>query len=161
MKRAVDIGPLDAAAIRTRGGKVRLRLHFTVEQLETMLRAAMEDEGSDDDAIEANIAEVKRSVTQCNAPERESRTDQQDDDDARARASPPARVFVIEGTRAWNAWISHRKRLGLLASPPVTMGHGEHAGKRGWYFESLFPPTATGPPDSEIGEEDSKIVANL
>lgn len=159
MARAVDIGPLDAAAIRTRGGKVRLRLHFTVEQLETMLRAAMMDGGADDDAIEANIAEVKRSVTQCNAPERESRTDRQDEDDA--RASPPARVFVIEGTRAWNAWLAHRRRLGLLASAPVTVGHGEHAGKRGWYFDSLFPPPPTGPPDSEVSEEDSGAVANF
>lgn len=150
MKRAVDIGPLDAAAIRTRGGKIRLRLHFTIDQLETMLRAAMADDGEEDEeTIEANIAEVKRSVTQCNAKPVQRREEQNreihDEDDARARPHP--RVFVIEGTKAWNAWLDHRKRLGLPRSLPTCQGMDDHANRRGWWMPSLFPPA------TEMAEE--------
>lgn len=148
MKRAIDIGPVDAAAIRTRGGKVRLRLHFSVEQLEAMLRAAMAEDAIDDEEADSRLDNMKRSVTQCNAPEEDERRSEDDGGDARARAAPD-RVFVIEGTRAWKAWLAHRRR-GL----PTCDGHGPHAGKRGWYMPTLFPP-------GELAPEDSEALANL
>ena len=64
------------------------------------------------------------------------------------------KVFVAKGTRAWDAWIVHRRRVGEIPSLPVTQGHGEHIGKTGWYLPSLFPPSSqsTGPPSSGIDE---------
>lgn len=146
MKRAVDIGPVDAAAIKTSGGKVRLRLLFTTEQLEALLLAAREQEHPDGD--------VKRSETQCNAPEKsQTRREDDDGDDARA-ASPPQvverskYVFVIEGSRAWLAWLEHRSRNGQIKSLPSTTAQIDGAWKRGWYLPTLFPPASTAPADA-------------
>jgi hypothetical protein len=53
------------------------------------------------------------------------------------------KVFVIEGTRAWQAWCDHRRSQGK----PVNFsyrGEGEYAGKTGRHFESLFPPKSQG-----------------
>jgi len=73
-------------------------------------------------------------------------------------AMPPGRVFVQRGTRAWEAWIAYRRRMGMVPSMPVRDGHGEHAGKTGWYLPSLFPPS-TGPPTSGIDEAAAKEFA--
>lgn len=150
MKRAVDIGPVDAAAIKISGGKVRLRLLFTTEQLEALLLAARED---DDEA-------VKRNVTQCNAPEKsESRREVDDEDDARATSPPKAierskYVFVIEGTRAWQAWLDHRVCTGQIKSMPTTMAQVDGAHRRGWYLPTLFPPSTAGPPSESLTTAD-------
>lgn len=66
-------------------------------------------------------------------------------DQARFKAAEQARkpkmVPVIEGTRAWAAWLQHGHKPGLVSTIIV---NGQP--KRGWYFPSLFPPNATGPP---------------
>lgn len=140
MKRAVDIGPVDAAAIKMHGGKIRLRLLFSVEQLEALLAAAQEDR---DDAM-------KRDVTQCNAPEKSrADTDIEDDDDARERRpitpkpqSPSSvdRVFVIEGSRAWDAWVKHKRATSGVAWTMTTSAVVQGEMRRGWYFgTTLFP----------------------
>jgi hypothetical protein len=54
-----------------------------------------------------------------------------------ARRAQP--VFVFEGTEAWKAWAATRPR-----GYPVTVRESDR--RRGWWFPSLFPPHATGPP---------------
>jgi hypothetical protein len=136
MKRAIDLGPVEAAAIKTAGGKIRLRLLLTADQLESMLIAARSDDPDDD----------VRSVTQCDAPEKtQTREDLDDEDDARARPQPlpptapvgkPGEKFVYQGTRAWDAWVA-------AGHPPTLAVRREHEGRvrTGWSFPSLFPPT--------------------
>lgn len=115
MKRAIDIGPVDAAVTKTAGGKVRLRLLFTEEQLAMLLDAARDGdvEGDDED------------VAAKPAPE--------------PAADPAKRVFVREGTPAWDAWVTYRRR----DKPDwyITTQHLE-GGRTltGWWFPSLFPP---------------------
>jgi hypothetical protein len=70
------------------------------------------------------------------------------DEKARSAGLKNAQVFVARGTDAWKAWASTR------AKPfPVS----EHGGKTGWWFASLYPPRATGPPaaSSGVGEKES------
>lgn len=133
MKRAIDLGPVDAAAIKTSGGKIRLRLLFTEDQLESMLIAARAPE--------------LRDVTQCDAPEKsQTRQDDDDDDDAGAHESvrvvpPTAPVgrsgpeFVYQGTRAWDAWVAvgHNPKLAVRREIKGRV-------RTGWDFPSLFPP---------------------
>lgn len=156
MKRAVDLGPLDAAAIRTRGGKIRLRLHFSVEQLESMLRAAVE--GDDDEATDANVDEMKRSVTQCNAPESEKTRPDKIHDGGDARASPATRQFVIEGTRAWDAWVAEKLRTTGVRWDLTTTATVDGKSRRGWYFPSLFPPSSDA---AKLTDSDSAETVNL
>lgn len=138
-RAAVDIGAVDCAAIKTAGGKVRLRLLFTVEQLEALLRAARDDE------------------TQCNAMKRNETTESEQNreevegggDDARARpppsvASPGQSVFVIEGTRAWIAWKDYKSREKGFEWNLTTSRNHEGRSQTGWYFPSLFPPGLPG-----------------
>jgi len=63
-------------------------------------------------------------------------------------------VFVVKGTPAWQAWCKWRGRQGKVPSWPVIIGRGEHAGKSGWFFPKLFPPSATGPPETLMTEQD-------
>jgi len=59
------------------------------------------------------------------------------------------RVFVYEGTRAWDAWVAERKRTRGVAWTLTTTRVVDGKSKRGWWFPSLFPPDArpgTGPP---------------
>lgn len=142
MNRAFDLGPVEAAAIRTAGGKIRLRLLFTEDQLETMLLAARAHDPPDTD--------MKRSETQCNAREDENRFEDEDDD-ASARAPdsvrpvpPTAPVgrrgveFVRQGTRAWDAWVAAGHEPGLAVRREI-----DGRVRTGWDFPSLFPPKAT------------------
>lgn len=64
---------------------------------------------------------------------------------AEAQGAP---VFVIEGTRAWQAHCDDRRRRGLPGTLPTCTGTGKFAGKRGWYMPTLFPKIdeTTGPP---------------
>jgi hypothetical protein len=150
MKRAGDIGPVDAAVTRTRGGKARLRLIFTVAQLESMLKAALE---ADDETAEAyidNVTQRDGGVTQCDAPEEmKRRTESHGGDDARASS-----VFVIEGTRAWRAWTSAMTRERAIRWTLTTTHVVDGKSRRGWWFPALFPPSATGPP-SELTDEEA------
>ena len=68
---------------------------------------------------------------------------------AQIKADAPAerrqRVFVIEGTRAWEAHMRVRAAAGLGRPPNYTYrgddGTKPHLrGKTGWFFASLFPP---------------------
>lgn len=83
----------------------------------------------------------------------------------KAAASQNTRAFVIEGTRAWRAWIDYRRKRGQVASMPTCQGTGDHANKRGWWLPSLFPPSekpsSTGPPLPNLPDEDSEAVANF
>lgn len=141
MNRAFDLGPVEAAAIRTAGGKIRLRLLFTEDQLETMLMAAR-----------AHDPPSAQHVTQCDAPEKtQNREDSDgDEDDASAPAHtrdsaqvvPPTApvgrresVFVYQGTRAWDAWVKAGHDPGLA----VRREH-ENRVRTGWDFPTLFPP---------------------
>ena len=48
--------------------------------------------------------------------------------------------FVIEGTRAWDAWMNYRRNHGLR---PINSGFQrspKHPGRSGHHFPSLFPP---------------------
>lgn len=147
MRKAFDLGLVDAAAIRTAGGKIRLRLLFTADQLETMLLAARADEDTDND--------MKHDETACNAGndrEEQSRIED-DEDDASERApardsvqpTPPTapvgripQTFVRQGTPAWDAWVAigHNPRLAVRREVKGRV-------RTGWDFPSLFPPKST------------------
>lgn len=144
MKRAIDLGPVEAAAIKTAGGKIRLRLLLTADQLESMLMAARSVDPPDSDA-------GPDTVTQCNAPEKtQTRSEGDDEDDAREAVRPivppTAPVgrhepkFVIEGTRAWKAWVAYE--LAVNGKPWTLTVRREHEGRtqKGWHFPTLFPP---------------------
>lgn len=66
-------------------------------------------------------------------------------DQARLKAAEQARKpkmqAVVQGTRAWAAWLQHGHNPALVTT---VIHKGERA--RGWYFPTLFPPSATGPP---------------
>ena len=140
MKRAIDLGPVEAAAIKTAGGKIRLRLLFSADQLESMLMAARSVDPPDGDAD-------AHTVTQCDAPEKtETRSEVDDEDDAREGVPPTAPVgrhepvFVIEGTRAWKAWSAYEHAVN---GKPWTLAiRRELQGRtqKGWHFPTLFPP---------------------
>lgn len=144
MKRAIDLGMVDAAAIKTPGGKIRLRLLLSADQLEAMLMAARSNDPPEE--------EVQRSATPRNAREDENRIED-DEDDASARADAPDSVqrvaptapvgrveekFVIEGTRAWKAWLS----AGHPPSLSVRRRMEDGKVRSGWHFPSLFPQIA-------------------
>lgn len=63
------------------------------------------------------------------------------------------RVFVIEATRAWLAWNTKQRY-------PVTTTIIEGKSRRGWWFPSLFPPSATGPPETLMTDEDARELIN-
>lgn len=151
MKRAIDLGAVEAAAIRTPSGKIRLRLLLSAEQLEQMLIAARD--GDADAYDEEDVTQCDASsgtVTHGDARGEKRRSEHDDEDDARARP-PPTRsaattdppkpkVFVIRGTRAWDAWMDHRKRTAGKTSCPMTTHVVDGTRRDGWWFETLFPP---------------------
>ena len=126
-KRAIDLGPVDAAVLASGNGRARLRLYLSVEQLETMLAAARGD------------AE-KRSVTQCDA-----KSQRREDTDSEVAAVTRARedrasVWVSEGTRAWKAWETWWRQARAGRAIPVTKRVIDGKTHTGWWFVSLFPP---------------------
>lgn len=54
------------------------------------------------------------------------------------------RVFVIEGSRAWKAWLATRPQ-----GFPTTVVNGQ----RGWHFPQCFPPPAKGPGDRTMPQQ--------
>lgn len=146
MKRAIDLGPVEAAAIKTPGGKIRLRLLFSADQLEAMLMAAKSDDPHDVTQRDASVDNVTPRLD-------EMREEDDGDGDAPARAPPvpptapvghPPQVFVIEGTRAWDAWVAHElaatgRRWSLTVRRIV-----DGRTRSGWHFPSLFPPPRSG-----------------
>lgn len=75
----------------------------------------------------------------------------------KAATAEVKKVFVIEGTRAWEAWLKYRRSQGLPGTMAVCSGFGEHTGKRGWFLPTLFPPPI-GPPRS-AEDQDLKYFA--
>jgi Helix-turn-helix domain len=73
-------------------------------------------------------------------------------------------IFVIHGTRAWNAWEAHRKRENRGIGNPTTTASVNGKQCRGWYFPTLFPPsTGTNPPASVTDvtdDEAEQLFAN-
>lgn len=68
-----------------------------------------------------------------------------------------ARIFVIKGTRAWDAWMAERLRTRGMASAPTTRHVVDGRSREGWFFPTLFPPDATGPPKAtELSETEAK-----
>lgn len=123
MKRAIDIGPVEAAAIKTGRGKVRLRLLFTQEQIAALLEEARREDDGD--------AEPEEKVDRQTAAKVAKQS---------VGAGPAERVFVIEGTKAWAAWMTYRRNVEGKPSCPTTSHIVEGRSRDGWWFPSLFPP---------------------
>jgi hypothetical protein len=67
------------------------------------------------------------------------------------------RIFVIKGTRAWEAWMVRRLKTHGMASAPTTRHTVDGRLREGWFFPTLFPPDATGPPkEAELSDEEAK-----
>ncbi len=80
-------------------------------------------------------------------------------------AAKPAQYFVLEGTRAWDAWVHEMVRRTGLKSWHLTTVRTLNDGKkqRGWYFPSLFPPPnkPAAPPGlapGELSDEDAQAL---
>lgn len=139
MAKAVDLGSVEAAASMTPGGRVKVRFLLSVEQLEALLKLARDGEGE---------AEVSASAVP--APPRRVRPA------APAAAAPAAAahqsVFVREGTKAWTAWLAHKRaeRPGWSLTTTHTID-----GRRltGWWFPSLFPPRGADPPAADARDD--------
>lgn len=76
-------------------------------------------------------------------------------------ASENVTVFVIQGTRAWAAWIEYRRRKGMVPSMPTCNGVGVHALKRGWWLPTLFPPDSRADPPVEMSNSDHDALADI
>jgi hypothetical protein len=67
------------------------------------------------------------------------------------------RIFVIRGTPAWDAWMVERKRKTGIGSAPTTRHVVNGSMREGWFFPTLFPPDATGPPKAtELTDDEAK-----
>lgn len=83
---------------------------------------------------------------------------------SKAASTQGARVFVIDGTRAWDAWVAHRRKSGQIPSMPTCLGSGEYANRRGWWLPSLFPPPIESgqsnkdPPEPNLSENDIRAL---
>jgi hypothetical protein len=64
---------------------------------------------------------------------------------APASDEPPKQFFVFEGTRAWDAWVAHKRRERGAPWSLTTTAVIEGKLRRGWYFPSLFPPSQAKP----------------
>ena len=79
-----------------------------------------------------------------------------------AIVDPKARqIFVIKGTRAWDAWIADRRHRTGIASMPTIWKTINGIRKEGWFFSTLFPSGNEGKPSANLTEEDSRQLAKL
>jgi hypothetical protein len=67
-------------------------------------------------------------------------------------------IFVIEGTRAWKAWVAFKthechRRWNLCTNATI-----KGRIRRGWYFPSLFPPGHVEPPG--LSDDDANAFVN-
>lgn len=77
---------------------------------------------------------------------------------AKQQETQPKSYFVIEGTRAWEAWLKvKRKETGVSCWNLTTTAIIDGKQRRGWWFPSLFPPT--GPPETLLTPEDERYIA--
>jgi hypothetical protein len=70
-------------------------------------------------------------------------------------------IFVIKGTRAWDAHLADRKRRTGISSMPTIWATINGIRKEGWYFSSLFPSSAAPDPSANLDDDDSRQLANL
>lgn len=76
-----------------------------------------------------------------------------------AGASPHnERVFVIKDSKAWQAWIAHRRANGLPGTMMVTTTHRDGRTLEGWWLPTLFPPRAEGL-EQTISNKDADVLA--
>ncbi len=79
----------------------------------------------------------------------------------------PAQYFVIEYSRAWDAWAAEMQRRTGLQSWHLTTVRTLSDGKkqRGWYFPSLFPPPKPAAPpglaEGELSDEDAQALMGM
>lgn len=69
-------------------------------------------------------------------------------------------IFVILGTRAWDAWCKRKKAERGSEWNLTTTATVNGKVRRGWYFPSLFPP-GHDPPQGELSPEDSEAICNF
>lgn len=112
-------------------------------QIETTLHE--ESDGPSATGVRPHI-ELEPSVSEPSAPvgfDAQARADEQAKLQAAEEARRRKRLPVIEGSDPWNSWVRH-------GHPRTLVGIIELNGKRhrGWYFPTLYPPKATGPPST-------------
>ncbi len=77
-------------------------------------------------------------------------------EEARRRSQP---VFVIEGTRAYEAWAKVKAiENGVSRWHLTTTQIVDGKSLRGWHFPTLFPPASMG---DTLSDEDSKALINM
>ena len=69
-------------------------------------------------------------------------------------------IFVYLGSRAWDAWVRHKKQTTGVQWSLTTTSVVDGRRRVGWYFPSLFPPEtgSTGPPPPNITKDDDEFV---
>lgn len=72
--------------------------------------------------------------------------------------TPGNRIFVFEGTRAYEAWAKIKARESGLGRWTLATTHD---GRRGWWFPTLFPPEEKPPPggSSHAADEENEQFA--
>lgn len=78
-------------------------------------------------------------------------------EEARRRSTP---VFVIEGTRAYEAWAKHKSHERGVSWHLVTTTIIEGRARRGWWFPSLFPPSGHDPPQTLTEDDARELIRN-
>ena len=69
-------------------------------------------------------------------------------------AEANTQVFVFEGTRAWDAWVAHKR---ATTGRPWTLTTSRAVnGRCGWFFPTLFPPKGADPPTSTLSAADQE-----
>ena len=102
---------------------------------------------ADQDSIESPKRPAERANgTKASFSSQAQAIDRQGAGENESKSPVPGKVFVIEGTRAWEAWSQHHKRTRGIGWSLSTRGVDENAGKTGWYFPTLFPPPETREP---------------
>jgi hypothetical protein len=75
-------------------------------------------------------------------------------EEARRRSQP---VFVIEGTRAYEEWAKRKRHEHGHPWHLITTSIVDGKTRRGWWFPSLFPPSASGTdPPNTLTEQDAR-----
>lgn len=68
---------------------------------------------------------------------------------------PKPKVFVIQGTPAWDAWMQYRAKEGK-GKPPAVQSK-ENGYRTGWYFPTLYPPRS----DPRLNEQAANEFAKM
>lgn len=98
---------------------------------------------------ESKPKDSKCEPPQFAAPPRSYRPPPPEPVAAQTDAEKGQRQFVIEGTEAWKAWLTHKR----VHSMPTTSAVVNGKTRVGWYFPSLFPPKAPVETKRPTGED--------